>query len=144
MHLFDIEPKAKYNFSTQGANFNLFGDKYIEVPNEPDGMIFNYWVKECVAASGARITITDISGRQVAQLNGPARAGIQSRAVEHDRLAPPAGARAPGRRDAVGRWRSVAAAEVWPRAPGDYLVTLEIGAEKVSKVGRVRERIWKN
>jgi hypothetical protein len=26
--------------------------------------------------------------------------------------------------------------------PGDYLVTLEVGGEKISKVGRVRERIW--
>jgi hypothetical protein len=26
--------------------------------------------------------------------------------------------------------------------PGDYLVTLEIGSDKQTKVGKVRERIW--
>ena len=28
VHLFDIEPRARYGFSTQGMNYHLFGDKY--------------------------------------------------------------------------------------------------------------------
>ena len=41
-HLFDIEPRARYGFSTQGMNYHLFGDKYIEVPNEPEALVINY------------------------------------------------------------------------------------------------------
>src|SRR6185369_1529435 len=75
VHLFDIEPKAHYGFSDQGMNYHLFGDKYIEVPNEYDGMVISYWSREAVA-TGARVTIADASGRQVAQLQGQARAGL--------------------------------------------------------------------
>ena len=75
LHLFDIEPKAHYGFSDQGMNYHLFGDKYIEVPNEYDGMVINYWSREAVA-TGARVTITDASGRQVALLQGQVRAGL--------------------------------------------------------------------
>ena len=38
-HLFDIEPRARYGFSDQGMNYHLFGDKYLEVPNEPEALV---------------------------------------------------------------------------------------------------------
>ena len=44
-YLFDIEPRARYGFSTQGMNYHLFGDKYLEVPNEPEALVINYYLK---------------------------------------------------------------------------------------------------
>jgi hypothetical protein len=147
VHLFDIEPRTHYGFGNQGMNYRLFGDKYISVPNEFDGMIINYWVKEAASAP-ARITITDVSGRQVAQLTGQARAGLNR--VQwglNEIAAPPAGAPAAaagrgGRAGGAGAGGGRGGGGGSLVAPGDYLVTLEIGAEKQTKVGKVRERIW--
>ena len=38
-HLFDVEPRARYGFGIQGMNYHLFGDKYLEVPNEPEALV---------------------------------------------------------------------------------------------------------
>jgi photosystem II stability/assembly factor-like uncharacterized protein len=135
LHLFDIEPKAHYGFSDQGMNYHLFGDKYIEVPNEYDGMVINYWSREAVA-TGARVTITDASGRQVAQLQGQVRAGlnrVQWNLTETVAAAGPPTGRG-GRGGGRGGGPLVAA--------GDYRVTLEVGDARLTKPAKVRERIW--
>ncbi|MCX6545935.1 MAG: hypothetical protein NTV05_16180 [Acidobacteria bacterium] len=141
VHLFDIEPRAHYGFGSQGMNYRLFGDRYIEVPNEPDAMTINFWAKEASTAP-ATITITDISGRLVAQLPPtPVRAGLNRlRWGMNETAAAPAGG-APGRgaRAGGGGGRGGGGALV---PPGDYLVTLEIGADKQTTIGKVRERIW--
>jgi len=142
VHLFDIEPKAPYGFSTQGMNYRLFGNKYIEVPNEPDAMVISFWAIEA-STTPARITITDISGRQVAQLTSPVRAGLNRAQWSMNEMAaaPAAGAAGRGARaGGAGAGRGGGGGALVPA--GDYLVTLEIGAEKQAKVGRVRERIW--
>ena len=54
-------------------------------------------------------------------------------------MMPAGGGPAPGGRGAGGGRGGGGGALV---PPGDYLVTLEVGAEKVSKTARVRERIW--
>ena len=73
-HLFAVEPRTAYNFRAQG-NFHLFGNAYIEVPNEPDALIVNYALRARDAA-GARVTIADIKGTELAQLKGPSEAGL--------------------------------------------------------------------
>jgi len=148
VHLFDIEPRARYGFSTQGMNYHLFGDKYLEVPNEPDAMAINYWVRTAAEGAQARVTITDVQGRTVAQLSGPARPGL-NRVLwnmtvmlpgDPDRGALVRGGAtaAPGRAGGPGRGGRGGGA---PASAADYLVTLEIGGEKMLKIGRVRERI---
>jgi len=145
LHLFDIEPKAKYNFSTQGANFNLFGDKYIEVPNEYDGMILNFWSKGA-APTGARATITDVSGKTIATLTYPTVVAGLNRLewpLMTGTFGPPAGrgGRAGGGGGGGGGGgRGGGGGALVP--PGEYLVTIQVGEEKVSKTARVRERIW--
>jgi photosystem II stability/assembly factor-like uncharacterized protein len=138
VHLFDIEPRARYGFSTQGMNYHLFGDKYIAVPNEPDAMAINYWIGAGLKPSTtereqARVTITDVQGRTVAQLTGEAKAGF-NRVLWNMQVAPAAGS-------GVGRGGRGGFGSAPPVPPGDYLVTLEVGGEKIAKVGRVRERI---
>jgi hypothetical protein len=138
VHLFDIEPRAHYGFGNQGMNYRLFGDKYIDTPNEPDAVMINYWVKEA-ASSAARLTVTDIAGKVVAQLTGPTVAGLNR--VPWNMTATGLGGAPTGRGGRGGfAGRGAAGATIVPS--GDYLVTLEIGAEKQSKVARVRERIW--
>jgi photosystem II stability/assembly factor-like uncharacterized protein len=147
VHLFDIEPKAHYGFSTQGMNYRLFGNKYIEVPNEPDAMMINFWSKDA-STTPARITITDIAGKQIAQCPAQVRPGLNR--MQWDMTGAPVGGGAGvrgGRAGGGGGGRG-GGADTPCRgggalvAPGDYLVTLEIGTDKQTKVGKVRERIW--
>ena len=78
MHLFDVEPRARYGFSTQGTNYQLFGDKYLEVPNEPDALVVNYYLK-ADAAPAPRITITDAAGAHRSTDRRDRPRGTQSR-----------------------------------------------------------------
>ena len=81
LHLFEIEPRAAYQFRALG-NFHLFGDAFIEVPNEPDALVINYVVRDASEA-GALVTVTDIAGETIATLKGPGRARDEHRALEH-------------------------------------------------------------
>jgi len=126
-HLFDVEPRARYGFSTQGMNYHLFGDKYLEVPNEPEALVVNYYLK--AAASGAaKITVKDFTGKVVRELEGPAKAGLNRALVALG---------SPGGRGFGGR----GGAAVAPLAVGNYTVTLDVAGQSLTKPARVRERI---
>ncbi|HET7618672.1 MAG TPA: hypothetical protein VFK20_09185 [Vicinamibacterales bacterium] len=122
-YLFDIEPRAPYGFSSQGMNYSLFGDAYIEVPNEPEALTINYYLKQD-AGGEAKITVADLSGRTVRELTGPAKAGLNRALVML------AGSR--GRR---GRSSEPPAP---PLAVGDYRVTVEVAGHSLTKPARVR------
>jgi photosystem II stability/assembly factor-like uncharacterized protein len=125
-HLFDIEPRAHYGFGSQGMNYNLFGDAFIEVPNEPEALAINYLLKS--DAGNAAITVADREGKVVRQVTGPAKAGF-NRA-----LVPLAGSGGRGRR---GR----GAAPVAALNEGDYTVTVEVAGQTLTKKATVRARI---
>jgi len=127
-HLFDIEPRARYGFNTQGMNYHLFGDKYIEVPNEPEALVINYYLK-ADANGAAKISVKDFSGKVVRELDGPAKAGLNRALV-------PLGA-AGGRGGGRGR----GGAAVTPLTVGDYTVTVDVAGQSLTKPARVRERI---
>ena len=129
-HLFDIEPRARYGFSTQGMNYHLFGDEYIEVPNEPEALVVNYYLK-ADAASGAKVTVKDQAGEVVRTVEGPAKAGLNRALVPLNGF---------GGRGRGGRGRGGAPA-VAPLAIGDYTVTLEVAGQSLTKPARVRARI---
>jgi hypothetical protein len=133
-HLFDIEPKARYGFSTQGMNYHLFGDRYLEVPNEPEGLVINYFAK---AAANARLRITDPAGHPVRDIQGSARPGL-------NRLVVPFAAGGGQRGRGAGAGGGGASGATAPSAAltvGDYLVTLDVGGQSLTKPARVRERI---
>ena len=123
VHLFDVEPRTRYQFGTQGMNYHLFGDAYIEVPNEPEALAVNYLLK--ADAGSAAITVSDSKGQTVRQITGPAKAGF-NRA-----LVPLNGSGGRGGRGAT---------PVAPLAAGDYTVTLEVAGQRLTKTATVRAR----
>ncbi len=127
-YLFDIKPKARYGFGSQGMNYELFGDKYLSVPNEPEAIVINYYLKADQPA-GAKVTITDMNGRVMRQLDGPGKQGM-------NRVLWPLNAGG-GRGGGGGR----GAAAVPAPTVGDYTVTVEVAGEKLIKPAKVRERI---
>ena len=135
-HLFDIEPRARYGFSTQGMNYHLFGDKFLEVPNEPEALIVNYFLKS-EASGAAKIWIKDPSGKVVRELEGPAKAGLNRATVS---LAGGGRGFGGGGGAAGGRGRG-GAPPTPPLTVGDYTVTVDVGGQTLTKPARVRERI---
>jgi photosystem II stability/assembly factor-like uncharacterized protein len=128
VHLFAVAPRAAYGFRAQG-NYHLFGDKYLEVPNEPDALVINYYLREKHDA-GAQVAIADIGGRTVAQLKGPSESGL-NRALWNMR-GPSTGSGQGRGRDAFGG----------PSLPaGEYRITLSVAGERVTTIGRIRDRI---
>ena len=138
-YLFDVEPRARYAFSTQGMNYHLFGDKYLEIPNEPDALVINYYVK-ADATEQARIRLADPAGRIMREMPGPARAGMNRVQIS---LAGGGGRGGPagGGAAAAGRGRGAGAAPAGPLAVGDYAVTVEVAGQTLTKPARVRDRI---
>jgi hypothetical protein len=130
-YLFDVEPRARYGFSTQGMNYHLFGDKYLEVLNEPEALVVNYTLK-ADAAGPAKITLKDLTGKVLREVEGPAKAGLNHALVN---LAGGGGGRGGG-----GRGRGAGPA-VPPLAVGDYTVTVEVAGQTLTKPARVRARI---
>ncbi len=119
MDLFDIEPKTRWGFGSQGMNYQLYGNKYIQVPNEPEGIIVNYYMKEA-SSDSARVSIADASGRIVFQNSAIRRAGL-------NRVVAGSGG---------GRGGAPAAA----LTPGDYTVTLDVAELKLSKPAVLKAR----
>ena len=128
VHLFDIEPRARYGFGAVG-NYFLRGNGQVDTPNEPDAIVINYYVKADVAA-GAQVTITSASGQTVATLTGPARRGL-------NRVLWSLG----GGGGRGGGGGGQGGAPAGPPAVGQYTVTLDVGGEKMSKPAQVRARI---
>jgi photosystem II stability/assembly factor-like uncharacterized protein len=129
-HLFAVEPRAAYGFRALG-NYHLFGDKYLEVANEPEALVVNYYLREKHDA-GAQVTIADIRGETIAQLEGPSDAGL-NRVLWNMRGSAdaPAGT---GR----GRGRGFAGP---PLPAGDFRITLSVAGQRLTTIGRIRERI---
>jgi photosystem II stability/assembly factor-like uncharacterized protein len=124
LHVFAIEPRAAYGFRAIG-NYHLFGNKYIEVPNEPDALVVNYALP-ARHDGGAQVTIADANGNRVAQLKGPSDAGMNR--VEWNMRAGSTG----GGRGGLG---------APPAPPGEYRITVEAGGQQQTVTGRIRERI---
>jgi photosystem II stability/assembly factor-like uncharacterized protein len=131
LHLFGIEPRTPYGFRAQG-NYHLFGSKYIEVPNEPDALTIAYYLQS-KQDPGPRVTISDVSGQQVAQLTGPGEAGVNTVLWNMRRGGGSAGGRGAG--DGRGGGGPLMPA-------GEYRVTVEAAGEQQTTIARIRDRIW--
>jgi hypothetical protein len=127
LHLFAVEPRTAYGFRALG-NFHLYGHKYIEVPNEPDALVINYHLN-AASDSGARVTITDIGGDDVAELKGPSARGLNRVQWNMRRMT------ASGQAPASGRGGGPVL------QAGAYKITVVVGGEQQTTIGRIRERI---
>jgi photosystem II stability/assembly factor-like uncharacterized protein len=128
-HLFEIEPKPFYGMRALG-NFHLFGDKYLETPNEPDGLTIHYRLAEG-SEGPATVVITDVTGMEVARLQGPAAAGMNSMVWDMR----------PGPSPQADDWRSrMRRFATPPMAPGRYLATVMVGGHESSTVAQIRDR----
>src|SRR5690606_39190389 len=100
---------------------------YIEVPNEPDALVINYFLAK-PQEGNATVTVANASGETVAQFEGPARMGL-NRVLWNMRA---------GSGGEAGR-RARGGGE--PQPPGEYRITVEAGGGRQTVTGRIRERL---
>jgi photosystem II stability/assembly factor-like uncharacterized protein len=141
-HLFDVEPRARYGFSVQGMNYHLFGDKYLEVANEPEALVINYYLK-ADAGGAAKITVKDLTGKTLRELEGPAKAGLNRALVPLGGGGGRGFGGGPSTGSGQGRGRGGAPA-VAPLTVGDYTVTVDVAGQTLTKPTRVRERLTRS
>jgi hypothetical protein len=129
VHLFAIKPAVQRITWQFGANDYLFGQRNLQTPNEPNGMVIRYYLKN-QASSSANIIITDSQGKEVARLQGKTSAGINT-------VIWPMRAQGAGRgRGAGGGSAAANPLDQW--APlGEYTVTLELGEKKLTQKARI-------
>ena len=126
-HLFEIKPTVQRIIWAFGANDRLFSQRYIVTPNEPNGMVIQYYLKNARNDS-ASIVITDFRGTEVARLKGETAAGINT-VVWNMRVEGAAGGRRAG-------GRGVYTPDQWVPI-GAYLVTLKVGGQKLTQPAQI-------
>jgi photosystem II stability/assembly factor-like uncharacterized protein len=134
-HLFSIKPTVQRILWSFGANDYLFGQRHLSTPNEPNGMLIRYYLKN--AGTSAVIVVADAKGAEVARLQGSANAGLNT-VVWNTRLGGGRGGGAGGRGAGTGRGGGRGGAGLDQLAPlGEYTVTLEIAGRTLTEKARI-------
>ena len=146
-HLFTIKPTVQRVVWSFGANDYLFGQRFVETPNEPYGMVIRYFLKEA-ATSGATVVISNAKGEEVARLTGGGARGINT--VVWSTCAGRSEPQGRGRGEAGGGGRQgqpcVSGRSGGPGGAdpidsfvplGDYTVTLEANGRKLTQKAQI-------
>jgi hypothetical protein len=159
VHLFDVQPAVQRVTYQFGANDYLFGQRYVQTPNEQSGMVVRYYRKEA-SKDPTSIVITNAQGQEMALFDGPSKAGLNCIVWEMRTGGRRRGRGASGpclsrtvdttaNRVASGGSRSRAQNGGESSAPrphtvieqlaplGDYTVTLKSGTTKLTRPARV-------
>jgi len=131
LHLFDIRPAVLWKTDT-ALGRNNGGSKPFRADNPPGGTAIGYRLARAVSGD-VRITITDLEGKAVRTLTGPAEAGLHR--VQWDLRGEPTPPAAGAGPDAEPRPGPLV-------EPGTYLVTLSAGGQEQVKAVVVLEDVW--
>jgi photosystem II stability/assembly factor-like uncharacterized protein len=117
--LFTVKDKYYRVPRVFGGNYQLYGSRHIKAPNEPNGLVVNYYLKE--KQDSASVIITDNSGKTVYQSKIAAQKGFNSFTWGFG-----------------GRGRATSSMPDITLPPGELTVTLLLGSEKL-----VRKTLFK-
>jgi hypothetical protein len=122
-HLFKVQDTVQRDTWQFAANDYLFGQRHLQTPNDPPGMMIRYYLKRPLEAPPT-VVVTDASGKEWARMPGRNAAGINTVVWTM--------------RQGSGRGGRGAALE--QLAPlGEYTVTLDTGSEKLTQKARVTQ-----
>jgi photosystem II stability/assembly factor-like uncharacterized protein len=128
VYLFEIEPKAQ-RVTNGWGNYQLWGDRHLRTPNEPDDAVINYYLKE-KAKDKVKITITDPYGQVLSEITGKGEPGVNT--VLWDMR---------GRRPQAQAGQTYMGFYGRPLVdPGEYVVTLEVGEKKLTRRALIKGR----
>ncbi len=129
VYLFKIEPKVRWNYKRRS---NPYGQRHFTVPNETNGIVVNYYLKER-AEDRVRVLIKDLTGEELAVLKGGTKAGLNRvvwnmrRQLTKEEMSQTGDSPRPRRRQG----------ELVP--PGEYIVILQAGDKTLQRTAKVRE-----
>jgi photosystem II stability/assembly factor-like uncharacterized protein len=128
VHLFAIDPKVQRMPAVYG-NYQLLGDSHLFTPNEPGDIIVRYFLKD-KAKDKVKITITDLDGKVLRDIEGKGEAGVNTVLwdMRLKREGEPAGD------FEEGEWRGRLV------EPNEYVITLETGGQKLTQKALIRKR----
>jgi len=129
LHFFEIKPRIERLTGGWGS-YRLYGDRHLFTPNEPEAVGINYYLKE-KPKEKVKITVTDSDGQVLAELPGKVEPGINT-VLWNMRQIPKKEDIQPGEE----RWRGGKLV-----APGEYLVTLEVGQRKITRKAVIKGRM---
>jgi hypothetical protein len=129
-HLFDVEPRIR---RARRQMSGLFGDRHFFGPNEPDGLVINYYLKDQPKET-AEVIISTPYGEELATVPGTASPGF-NRVTWDMRKRAKKGEAQGGESEAGGIRPS--GRELVP--PGEYTVTLKLGDQKRVRRAVIRE-----
>jgi hypothetical protein len=132
VHLFSVKPVVQRVTWVFGANDYLFGQRHFSTPNEPNGMVVRYYLK-APTSDRATVVIADAGGQEVARLSGTTTTGINTVVWNTRRDA--GGRGGPGGGGGGGRGGPTVLEQLMPL--GEYTVTLEIGATKLTERAKI-------
>ena len=129
VHLFEIEPKIQWRYRYRTG---LFGNRHFDAPNEDNGVVVYYYLKNEVKDE-VSVIITDPYGTELNSLKGSQKAGIhkvvwnmyRKWTKEEIEKMRERGQRISGRPGELV-------------SPGEYVVTLQVGEKKLTQKARVR------
>lgn len=139
-HLFSMEPAREIRYR---GEFGHMGDMVFRGANPPAGAIIDYWLGE--GSPAPRISVHDVSGDEVAWLDGSANPGL-NRVIWNLRHSLPGQGEAtetnagePGAGEEGGQDGGPAVPSGPLVVPGTYTVSLSVGADVYSQRLRVEE-----
>ncbi|MFC2168630.1 WD40/YVTN/BNR-like repeat-containing protein [Acidobacteriota bacterium] len=124
-HFFQVEPTVP-RITRGWGNYNLYGDRHLSTPNEPNAVVFNYYLKGA-SDTPPKLTISNSNGDILAQLEAQTGEGI-NRIFWNMRAQ---------RIGEQGQERRRSGSQV---DPGDYIASLEIDGKTFSQSFRIMER----
>jgi hypothetical protein len=130
VYLFEVKPKIQWTYKRRGR---IYGQRQFTVPNEPLGLVINYYMKNRLDKQ-VKITITDAYGEEVTTLQAKAAAGM-NRVVWDMRK------KLTDEEQSRLKERGIAGAEQQGELvpPGEYVVILEVGQKRFKRKACIRK-----
>jgi len=129
-YMFEIRPKIQWTYKRRGR---IYGQRQFIVPNEPSGLVINYYLKNQLDKQ-AKVTIKDAYGAELATLKGKAAAGINR--VVWDMRKKLADEEQPSLQE-EGIREAGQQGELVP--PGEYRVILEVDQKRLERKAWIRK-----
>jgi photosystem II stability/assembly factor-like uncharacterized protein len=122
-HLFQVEDQIRWDYVYRGT---IYGDRQFTVDNEPVGLKINYYLRN-QAAGDVKITISDVYGKVIRELEGTGDAGLNQVIWDMRKEVEEAEGEESARQQRRGEWAET----------GEYIITLETDGHTQTKRARV-------
>jgi hypothetical protein len=143
VHLFDVRPGVDYMRDLESdrcrPTLPCMGQSLFVAENAPRGVAISYYLKAAVPGN-VSITVSDITGRTLCSVDGPAAAGINR--VRWTVNAVAGGGAGPRRNTGAASSRCDEPSDGPQAPPGNYAVTLHAGGHTYTKVIQILEDRW--